>query len=149
MIHAYSWFKTKIPLHVLKNGFGRCFGRIYGCVVTRICLRSRSTPAWGRPYLATIQPWESRDNLSDQSCHQPLCPPSFPYQEWYSPHWFETRNAAIHHHKQNLGSSGILDYTKLFNASEMLSLLKDLMYHYRYISQNNKNKEEDWKALWQ
>ena len=31
----------------------------------------------------------------------------------------------------------------------MVSLLKDLMYHYRYISQNKKNKEEDWKALWQ
>jgi hypothetical protein len=41
----------------------------------------------------------------------------------------------------------ILDYTKVLNKSEMRCLLKDLEYHYCYISQKNENKEEaDWKA---
>jgi hypothetical protein len=31
-----------------------------------------------------------------------------------------------------------------------LGLLKDLVYHYRYISQKNEKKEEvNWEALWQ
>ena len=43
----------------------------------------------------------------------------------------------------------IPDYTKVLNESEMRCLLKDLVYHYRYISQKNEKKEEvDWKTLW-
>jgi hypothetical protein len=48
------------------------------------------------------------------------------------------------------GLQVIPDYTKVLKESEMRCLLKDLVYHYRYISQKNEKKEEaDWKALWQ
>lgn len=59
------------PLNIFKssnqsqNGFRWCSRRISGCGVPRICLRSRSFPACGRPCSSAIQLQDTRDNLGE------------------------------------------------------------------------------------